>query len=240
MRSRQQHILNTVVEEYIKIGDAVSSRLLYENFDFGISPALIRSELHDLMDQGYLEQPHTSGGRIPTDRGLRFFVDSLIVEPSRTIERETRYADSFLEGSIWNSLDAAVKFFSDRLETLSVGYEPEGAIICKRGLRFLLRRVETEDRAETIKVVDDFEKLDERLADFVRRFREEDLPQVFIGSESPLTTSTQLSFIAEHYRLPSDEELMMVVIGPKRMNYRRNLAVMKTVKNKLQERRSRR
>src|SRR3989344_4273954 len=77
MDDRRQKIFQIVVEEYIKSAEPISSNFINENYDFGVSPATIRAELALLEEDGYLAHPHTSSGRIPTEKGYRFFVDNL-------------------------------------------------------------------------------------------------------------------------------------------------------------------
>ena len=75
---RKTKILNVIIETYLKTGEPVGSRTISKNTDLNLSSATIRNEMSDLEDLGYLESPHTSAGRIPTDRGYRFYVDNLI------------------------------------------------------------------------------------------------------------------------------------------------------------------
>lgn len=74
---RKSEILNAVVYRFIINGAPVGSRALYQKLNLGISPATIRNELSELEEMGYIYQPHTSAGRVPTDRGYRFYVDAL-------------------------------------------------------------------------------------------------------------------------------------------------------------------
>lgn len=74
---RRAKVLRSLVESFIKTGEPVASRLLVERYGMGVSSATIRNDLAALEDQGYVFHPHTSSGRIPTDQGYRFFVDSL-------------------------------------------------------------------------------------------------------------------------------------------------------------------
>lgn len=76
---RKQTILQAVVFEYVRGAEPVGSEMLAARYPLGVKSATIRNELADLSDMGYLEQPHTSAGRIPSDRGYRYFVDRLIV-----------------------------------------------------------------------------------------------------------------------------------------------------------------
>lgn len=85
---RQQKILVAVICEYISTADPVGSRTIARRYEFGISPATIRNIMADLEEMGFLIQPHTSAGRIPTDRGFRFYVDHL--ESSRRAVEEAK------------------------------------------------------------------------------------------------------------------------------------------------------
>jgi len=74
MTNRQQKILNAVVKEYVKSSKPVSSKTLVQKHELGLSSATIRNEMKELEKQKYLKQPHTSAGRIPTEKGYRFFI----------------------------------------------------------------------------------------------------------------------------------------------------------------------
>lgn len=78
LNHRAKRILYAAVTEYISTGDAVSSRRLAKTYQLNLSPATIRTVLSDLEEDGLLFQPHTSAGRIPTEAGLRLFVDALV------------------------------------------------------------------------------------------------------------------------------------------------------------------
>src|SRR4030042_4067477 len=91
MDLRQQKILKAVVYKYITSGMPVGSKSLAQSINLGISPATIRNELSKLEGLGYLYQPHISAGRVPTDLGYRFYVDSLGGRPRwRDEERGAR------------------------------------------------------------------------------------------------------------------------------------------------------
>lgn len=91
---RKASILRAVVEEYIDTAQPVGSRHVAEDPNIGVSPATVRSEMAQLEAEGYLIQPHTSAGRIPTDKGYRFFVDSL-AEPGPLGATETQQVREF-------------------------------------------------------------------------------------------------------------------------------------------------
>jgi len=80
MDERAKKILIAIVENYVETAEPIGSRTLTKKLDLGISPATIRNIMADLEDMGYLTQPHTSAGRLPTEKGYRFYVDSCIEE----------------------------------------------------------------------------------------------------------------------------------------------------------------
>jgi heat-inducible transcriptional repressor len=105
MESRQLEILRAIVEEYVATEEPVGSRSIAERHSLGISSATIRNEMAVLEEAGLITQPHTSAGRIPTDKGYRLFVDKLAkIKPLSSAER--RAIETFLEGA--NDLDDVV------------------------------------------------------------------------------------------------------------------------------------
>jgi heat-inducible transcriptional repressor len=81
LTERQRAILKLVVQEYVATGRPVGSKTLTERYPVGVSSATIRNEMAELEQAGFLQQPHTSGGRIPTDRGYRYYVHRLMGAP---------------------------------------------------------------------------------------------------------------------------------------------------------------
>ncbi len=82
LSERKQKILGAIVEQYIKTGEPVGSKALLDALDFSVSSATVRNEMAELVSLGYLEQPHTSAGRIPTNEGYRYYVDHIMVNSS--------------------------------------------------------------------------------------------------------------------------------------------------------------
>lgn len=83
---RKRQVLYAIVHDYIQTAEPVGSRTISRRYELGVSPATIRNEMSDLEEMGFLEQPHTSAGRIPSDLGYRFYVDSLLQVPSLSAE----------------------------------------------------------------------------------------------------------------------------------------------------------
>ena len=85
---RKLEVLRAIVEDYVSTSEPVGSKALVERHNLGVSSATIRNDMAVLEEEGYIAQPHTSAGRIPTDKGYRLFVDRLAtVKPLSTPER---------------------------------------------------------------------------------------------------------------------------------------------------------
>ena len=107
---RKKRILAAVVDEYIRTAEPVGSKVLAEHAGLGCSSATIRNELAELVNMGYLEQPHTSAGRVPTPLGYRMYVNELMEEQRLTMD-ETEELNRRLEAKL-NELDNTIGEFS--------------------------------------------------------------------------------------------------------------------------------
>jgi len=96
---RKLDVLRAIIEDYVSTQEPVGSKALVERHRLGVSPATVRNDMAVLEDEGFIAQPHTSAGRIPTDKGYRLFVDRLTsVKPLSAAER--RAISTFLEGAV--------------------------------------------------------------------------------------------------------------------------------------------
>ena len=96
---RKLDVLRAIVEDYVATEEPVGSKALVERHDLGVSPATVRNDMAALEEEGYIHQPHTSAGRVPTDKGYRLFVDKLAtLKPMSTAER--RAISTLLDGAV--------------------------------------------------------------------------------------------------------------------------------------------
>ena len=119
LSDRRQKVLAALIEEYVARALPVGSRTLTERYQLGVSPATVRNELSVLEDGGYIAQPHTSAGRIPTDQGYRAFVDDLLSQEGgeQEDERCQEAADKLRESA--SELDDLVEQTSEALTRLT-------------------------------------------------------------------------------------------------------------------------
>lgn len=111
---RKEKILKAVVESYIQSGEPIGSKTLQSETDLGVSSATIRNELADLVAKGYLVQPHTSAGRVPSHKGYRYYVDNLI-----EVEQPSQRIRSHIEHVIRSGADAPETILSKTAQVLA-------------------------------------------------------------------------------------------------------------------------
>lgn len=211
---RGLEILKAAVEEFVRRGEPVSSRLLYERYDFGIKPAMIRLELERLEDEGFLEQWYRSAGRVPSDRGLEFFAEEAVQNSlGAEAPREARQVLRLMARGLWGE---ALRGFSDGFGVASAVADRENGVL-KEGLEALLESFPEATPDGLRGVVRDFVHLDERIPEARRGLKRESAPQVFVGRKSPVTKSEELSVVIGR----CGADAVFFAIGPRRMDYRR-------------------
>lgn len=115
---RKIKILAAIINDYINTGEPVGSRTIAKKYDLGVGPATIRNEMSDLEDLGYLEQPHTSSGRIPSSKGYRLYVDSLMEKALLSAEEELHIKKYIIDCAMLE-VDKIVKQASTLLSELT-------------------------------------------------------------------------------------------------------------------------
>jgi heat-inducible transcriptional repressor len=125
LSERKRSLLNAIIKDYITHGEPLGSRTLCKRHDFKLSPATIRNEMAELEEAGLLVQPHTSAGRVPSDKGYRFFVDHLMESYIPTLE-EKQFVRRLEQTS--KAIDAvlfqAIRILSDATQAIAVAETP--------------------------------------------------------------------------------------------------------------------
>ena len=139
LSSRKEEVLRAVVECYIAGASPVGSGTVCESQDFGVSPATVRKEMLALEQAGYLQQPHTSSGRVPTEAGYRYFVDSLM-EPYSLGPTEGRQISEFFahsQGELTSVLASLSSLLSDVTRCASVVVAPRADAAVVRSVQLV-------------------------------------------------------------------------------------------------------
>ena len=230
MSSRRLEILRAIVDEYVATQEPVGSKSIADHHGLGISPATIRNEMAILEEEGLITQPHTSAGRIPTDRGYRVFVDKLAtVKPLSTAER--RAIETFLDSSndLEELLKRSAKLLADITKQVAVVTYPilgeSREKLAISGTAHLARS--GEDLGFTLSPI--LEALEEQVV--LLRLLNEVHPTVHlrIGSEQNETNLQSTSLVTVGYGADSAQLGAIGVLGPTRMDYAASIAAVDAV-----------
>ena len=232
MNPRTQEILKAVIRDFIETGEPVSSKKICRKCDFGVKDATIRNELNYLVQEEYLGQPHTSSGRVPTDKGYKFIVQTIIDDESDDMRIADKILAALKQEFSERDFGDFVEDLSDELELLGIGYAAAHRRVYKSGLDELFGHLISDywpyNHDDLFEIVRDFEMIDRRVDDLLNFISEGEAPKVFIG-RSPITKSSQLSVIADRYELDG-QPFILAAVGPKRMDYDKNLRFFKQLR----------
>lgn len=230
MTERQRKILSAIIEQYAEVASPVGSTLLAKLF--GVSSATIRAEMADLERMGYIGQPHTSAGRIPTDKGYRFYVNSLaeqseIDSPRRTTRAlNARVQSSNLpERTIKNAVDTLVDL------THNLGLATIGNQLYMSGLGNLFGQPEFTTAGQAQQVA----RLLDNLEPWLNEAALNQPLNVYIGQENPIGRSAGCSLIISRFRSPYSDKSYIGVLGPTRQSYRSVMNLVRKTGETLEE-----
>jgi heat-inducible transcriptional repressor len=139
LNERSQNILEAIVLEYIRSAFPVGSQTLTKNIDFKLSPATIRSIMADLEDTGYLLQPHTSAGRVPTEKGFRFYVDRLMED---VLSQKEKSGSNRYQRSWHGKWEDTKGLFEETSRMLSTESHYAGMVLGPRFSQTIFKQVE--------------------------------------------------------------------------------------------------
>ena len=202
---RQKEILNTIIGEYIKLAQPVSSQLLEKKYDFGICPATIRIEMQKLTDKGFLCQPHTSAGRVPTDKGYRFFVDNLLEKEFENFEIEDLFEDE-IEDNI-KFIQVLTKNLAQISGVLVLSYLEKEKVFWKEGWEEILKEPEFGEKDFAV----NFAEFLENFENNIENFEINSGIKIYIGKENPLKRAKDFSLISSRCHLPNEEGIISFV-----------------------------
>ena len=225
---RQEELLTLVIESFIHSAEPVGSKFLAYEEKIGWSEATIRNDLRALEEAGYLTHPHTSAGRIPTELGYRFYVDSMDASKIKLSARDDEKMGRILS-------------LAEESETLCKSVAKEASAISRdavivaftldriyyTGFSNLFEKPEFINAEMVVNTSRMFDQCEECLGRFESKISHE--PKIYIGNEHPV--GGYLSVVAA--RLADTKEGMFVILGPSRMDYKKNLAILNKIKNSL-------
>ena len=231
MTDRQQLILSAIIEQYAEVASPVGSSLMAKVFD--VSSATIRAEMAELERLGYIMQPHTSAGRVPTDQGYRYYVNNISrVSNDSSLERRGERALSMRvvsgglpERTIRNTVDTLVEL------THNLGLATIGNQLYISGLSNLFGQPEFMNRAQVQQVA----HLLDNLEPWLREAAPNEPLSVYIGRENPIGRSAGASLIISRFRSSYSDHSYIGVLGPTRQQYRDVMTLVQYAGEALEE-----
>jgi heat-inducible transcriptional repressor len=231
MTSRQQNILNAIVEQYAEVASPVGSTLLAKLFH--VSSATIRAEMAELERHGYIAQPHTSAGRVPTDKGYRYYVNNLNElndnqlpegRAQRALAARVQHAGA-PERTIRNAVDTLVEL------THNLGLATIGNQLYISGLSNLFGQPEFVGGAHVQQIA----QLLDNLEPWLREAAPNEPLSVYIGHENPVGRSAGASLIISRFRSPFSDRSYIGTLGPTRQSYRDVMSLVSRAGQELEE-----
>lgn len=219
LTDRQIAILKCLIEDFINSGEPVGSENLERKYSLGVSPATIRNEMTYLTQQGYLKQPHSSAGRIPTSLALKFYVNELMEEKQLSVKDEVSAKEQ-----IWDQrhhlgrlLAQAVRALAAQAKSVSIAQTNQGHLYSS-GYPHILNLPEFYDidvTRQVLSLIDEYNHLNSILskavgAEPIHILFGEDLNEPFLDS---------VGFVFTDFHIEPDLQGRIGVIGPARFNY---------------------
>lgn len=234
MTERQAAILAAIIEQYAEVAAPVGSVMLAKLF--GVSSATIRSEMARLEEAGFISQPHTSAGRVPTDKGYRFYVNSLTEAAEQTVavpDRSAKAIEARVASSSGGKTDRAIRSAVDSLADLThnLGLATIGDNIYLSGISNLFSQPEFLHGNHVQSVAG----LIDNLEPWLREAAPNEPLNVYIGAENPIGKTSGASLIISRFRSPYSDRSYIGVLGPTRQSYARVMRLVRHAGAMLEE-----
>jgi len=235
---RGKKILQAIVESYIQTAAPVSSQAITRRLRLRLSTATVRNIMAELDELGFIWQPHTSAGRIPTDRGYRYYIDS-ILEPQQLSLREReliqqRYprqseaVDEFLTGTL--------RILSGFCGYTSLAFSSFGrARLYVERVSCILEQPEFQNTHKLQMLLRTFEE-EEPLLKIMRDDLNPDGVKVHIGGENPCQDIQECSLVIANFKIKDKNIGALGIIGPRRMLYPKVMSIVGYMARALSER----
>ncbi|MFA5076710.1 MAG: hypothetical protein WC480_04845 [Patescibacteria group bacterium] len=222
MEERTKKLLHSIIQEYIQTAVPVGSSALVEKYHLDVSPATVRNEMMELEKAGYIYQPHTSAGRMPTEQGYQFYLDNFLLAKQVSVGQQ-KDLDKLIKKSTDES-EQLIKNLAKGLaemagQSVVVGFGPQD--VYYTGLSNLFAQPEFSESQLVYNmslVVDHLDEVMNKIFVTVT-----DQPEIIIGAKNPF--GNICASILTKYKL-GRREGMIGILGPMRMDYNANLGLV--------------
>jgi len=235
-KNRKEIILEVLVKEYLQTGEPVASDVLGEKYELGISSATIRNCFVILTEKGYLHKPYISSGRVPTDKAWKFFIEKIFKEDDDFLNHwEKMFSDQLAKvkfKQIENQknrrkIKELVELIADKSHSFSFCYLIQEKELIKQGLKYMFSEMIAEELL-SLELLQEIAESLERLEIKLENMKIDETPLVLIGKDNPFIKSDQFSSLLTAISQP---KAIFGILGPKRMPYERNIAILRALTN---------
>ncbi len=227
LTQRQVQILKSLIEEYIETAEAVGSETLEKKHSVSASPATIRNEMVRLEELGYLKKPHTSAGRVPTSKAMKFYVTTLMKEKELSVAEEVA-----MKEKVWDYREEEQKFLkqvtkslAEKTHALAIATTKDGEVLAS-GYPYLLDTPEffEIDIARSLLAAVDTAGVFQAMCAL---YQDDEDIHVLLGDDLGPALNGPYGFVFTRYHTPANLSGEIGVIGPTRLNY---TAIVPTVR----------
>ncbi len=222
LTTRQINILKHIIEDYIETAEPVGSEKLDKKFNLGVSPATLRNEMATLTDKGYLKQVHTSAGRTPTPKALRFYVSNLMQPKNLSTTDEVK-----IKESVWDyktefekALRQATRELASSTKSLAVSTDSGGDVYYS-GTANILDMPEFFDidlTKNVLSLLDHFDSLNKIFA----QAEDNGVTHILVGEDLGADYLSSCAMVFQRFGTPDRKFSGTIgVVGPYRLNYQR-------------------
>lgn len=235
LTARQTQILKVLIDEYIETAEPVGSEVLEKKYNLGISSATVRSEMASLIKMGYLNQPHTSAGRVPTSKAMKFYVDQLMEERAMSLAEEVKTKEEVWD--VRNDLDKlmeeAAYALAQRTKELSIAALDDGRT-WHSGLANVFDNPEFSDLAMCSQVFSFLEEAQRMQELFFQRLTGLTPVEILFGEELGWPSYVPVGVVATQFNIKGQRGALGV-IGPFRLPYQTVVPTLRYFKNLIEE-----
>lgn len=233
MDARQARLLAAIIDQFIETALPVGSKKLLELGGFSVSSATIRNEMGQLEHEGFLLQPHTSAGRIPTAKGYRMYVQEFMQPSQHELKARKKFEtlkDQYLKLKDQERVYEAVAILSNMIPNVAFATVPHKSRVYYLGLANTLREPEFQSDPGLASGV--VEVLENRLSELLSNVQVDEQVRYYIGEEHLLPEIQSCSFLVTEYTVRG-EKGHIGIVGPMRMNYAYNTVALDLVRDLL-------
>lgn len=236
LSARQIQILKALIDEYIETAGPVGSEALDKKYNLGVSPATIRNEMAELIRLGYLRQPHTSAGRVPTPKAIKFYIDQLMEEKQMSLADEVKTKEDVWDsrGDVDDLLEEATHALAQRTKSLAVAATDEGKV-WHAGYSNIFAQPEFSGDlpacAHLFSLLEEVERLHEL---FFERASSGFPIDVLFGEELGWPDLIPIGVVTTHFKIRGKNGALGV-IGPARLSYPTVIPALRYLRGLIEE-----